>query len=451
MSCSPALLDSAHTRACSLPPLPTTSILINPRFSHSTTATRGKIRPMISQYPSPPPRHTRLSRILRLAGVGAATLAGVAIAAFATVPAAQAQEDFYWYPVLKPSYFYNPAAGFGVGIGLNGRNLFRDGDAARSRNRALQYRQSASLGWASSKPVPGWTGWLVSTNFVRNLREEFYGEGPGSLPTSAQTIHRQHALAELRRSQRVSGSFWIQARVGVRIDHLLNYRPSDPENVAPPELIAELQTRESEGTRLTTEGGVDFGFTVRRTVVQIGSTLRLRDGTANHAVLSLAADRSWPLAGNRSLTVRLMLDRSVHRGEQVPYYFLPRLDTRLAPGWNRFRFYGNDRLVLGATYVHPIFEILKSHAFEAVINLGLSQVYEDIANDFSPRVAVAPDRASFRGNVPLEPTLGLGSRLVSRQSGEELASVIIGFSAEGIQIGSLKITQRLSDWFPGLR
>lgn len=364
---------------------------------------------------------------------------------------AQAQEEFYWYPVIKPSYFYNPAAGFGVGIGLNGRNLFRDGDATRSRNRALQFRQSASLGWASSKPTPGWTGWLVSTNYVRNLREDFYGEGPGSLPTYAQTLHRQHALAEVRRSQKISDSFWIQARAGVRVDHLLNYRPSAPENTTPPETLIELEARESEGARLTSLGGVDFGFTVKKTVFQIGSTFRMRNGEANHAVVSLVADRSWPLAGNRSLTVRLMLDRSVHRADQVPYYFLPRLDTRLAPGWSRFRFYGNDRLVVGATYVHPIFEILKSHAYEALINVGLSQVYDDIAEDFSPRVAVAPDRASFRGAVPLEPTLGVGSRLVSRQTGEELASVIVGFSAEGFQIGSLKITQRLSDWFPGLR
>ncbi|NNE70635.1 MAG: hypothetical protein HKN29_09775, partial [Rhodothermales bacterium] len=170
-----------------------------------------------------------------------------------------AQESFYWYPIFKPNYFWAPSAGYGAGIGLNGRNLFLDGDAGRSRHRIQQFRQSTSIGWATSKPQPGWTGWLVVTNVVRHLREEFYGEGPGALVTSRQIIHRNRATAEVRRSQALGGSAWIQAAGGIRLDHVLNFHPDIPGSTLPVETTAELNRIEAAGVQAALQGSLDLG------------------------------------------------------------------------------------------------------------------------------------------------------------------------------------------------
>lgn len=375
--------------------------------------------------------------VLALAGLG--------------IKPAIAQDSFSWYPVLKPAYFYSPSAGFGVGTGINGRHLLASGDAIRMRTRVQQYRQSSSLGWASGSPELGWTGWMANLNLVRNLHEGFYGEGPSSAAADEQVVNRQQASLQLRRSQGLQRGAWLQARVAMRLDHLLSFRPADPERTPQSSLLAELEARSAEGRQLSFEGGIDAGLPVLEGVLQVSSTLRVRESKLIQAVVGLVADRTWLLGGHRTLTARVMLDRTVHQSGDLPYYFLPRLDDRLAPGWDRFRFYGNDRIVLGATYVHPIFEILKSHAYEGVVNVGLSQVYDDVFKDFGARIALSPDRTTFAGRVPLEPTLGIGSRLVSRQSGQVIANVILGFSAEGLQAGTLRITQRLSDWYSVLR
>lgn len=364
---------------------------------------------------------------------------------------AAAQEAFEWFPVFKPAYFYSPSAGFGVGTGISGRHLLASGDAVRMRTRVQQYRQSTSLGWASGQPEFGWSGWMVNLNLIRNLHEGFYGRGPSSAAAEEQVVHRQQASLELRRSQAIRAGAWIQPRLAVRLDHVLSFRAADPEVTPALGLVSELQARDAEGRRLSFEGGIDAGLPFFQGAAQVSTTLRATDGDLVQAVVGVVVDRTWLLGGHRTITARLMLDRTVHQSDDVPYYFLPRLDDRLAPGWDRFRFYGNDRIVLGATYVHPILEILKSHAYEGLVNIGLSQVYDDVFSDFRAGIAIAPDRAGFAGSVPLEPTMGVGSRLVSRQSGQVIASVILGFSAEGLQAGTLRVTQRLSDWYSVLR
>lgn len=291
----------------------------------------------------------------------------------------------------------------------------------------------------------------MNLNLVRNLHEGFYGEGPSSAAADEQVVHRHEAKLELRRSQPIGGGAWIQPRLAVRLDHLMTFRAADPLATPRPELLDELLAREEEGSRVSFEGGIDAGLPFSQGAVQLSSTLRVKDGDLVQAVVGVVLDRTWLLGGHRTITALLTLDRTVHRSDGVPYYFLPQLDDRLAPGLDRFRFYGNDRIVLGATYVHPIFEILKSHAYEGLINFGLSQVYDDVFQDFGARIAISPDGSTFAGSVPLKPTMGIGSRLVSRLSGAVIGSVILGFSAEGLQAGTLRITQRLSDWYSVLR
>lgn len=291
---------------------------------------------------------------------------------------------------------------------------------------------------------------MVGTRLYRNLHEGFYGEGPTSLPAWEQVVNRRVAHSELRRAQSLGSGLWIQARLGVRRDQLRNFRAEAPA-LASSEVTEHLQRLVSDGPQTSFEVGLDAGRYVQAGGVQVHLTGRIGNGELLHVIAGLVLDRTWHFSRHRRLTGRLLLDRTLYRQDWLPYYFLPRLDARLAPGWNRFRFFGNDRLVAGATYVHPLIEILKSHAYEAIFNLGLSQVYDDIGAQFSPRIAVSPERSTLSGRAPLEPTFGVGSQLVSRKDGGVIASVILGFSVEGLQAGTLRITQRLSEWYTVLR
>lgn len=362
----------------------------------------------------------------------------------------KAQESFSWYPVFKPQYFYSPSAGFGVGVGVNGENLLRAGDAVRLRTRTQQFRQSLELGWATRSPEPGYRGLMMTASLYRNVREGFYGVGPAAPVADEQNARRVSAEVGLRRSFRAGGGVWVQPRLDVTVDRFLGHedaRPTEGADVFEAYLNG-LRARDAFGTLSL---GLDLARPVGPVTIQAHGTTRFSGDGLVHVLGGVLAD--WPVyrSGHRELSVRALLDRSFHVDEDLPYWFLPRLDDRLAPGLDRFRFYARDRLVLGAEYVHPILEILRSHAYEAVLHVGLAQVYDDIGRQVSLRFEAGPDRTAPLGRIPLEPTFGIGSRFVSRQSGKVIASAMLGFSAEGLQATTFRFSQRLSGWNSSVR
>ncbi|MFT5144197.1 MAG: hypothetical protein ACI80V_003810 [Rhodothermales bacterium] len=385
-----------------------------------------------------------LSRILRIC------LAFLLILTFAA-SGARAQDSFFWYPVLKPHYFYSPSAGFGAGLGINGQNLLRSGDRSRSRLRLQQFRQSGSVAWASDSPSVGWSGWMATLKGYRHVQEGFYGRGPSSRPSFKRDLNRVELSGEIRRAFSLPGGTWVQPRVLARLDRVVgfgNAHGGEPSG----RTLTHLDGLVAAGTSMTVGMGLDLGWSVSpQTLLQAHLDIRRAPQGVRQAVAGVFADRTWLLPNRGRVTARILVDHTLTQSGEVPFYLLPKLDDALAPGWDRFRFYGNDRIVLGATYVHPVLEILKSHVYEGIVHVGLSQVYNDLFSDFSPRVAWAPDRQSFGSGVPLEPTFAIGSQLVARKSGHVLLAATLGISAEGFIATSFQITQRLSGWFPAVR
>jgi hypothetical protein len=379
-----------------------------------------------------------------------AYLAFLLILTFTASPV-RAQDSFFWYPVVKPHYFYSPSAGFGAGLGINGENLLQTGDRSRSRLRIQQFRQSGSVAWASNRPATGWSGWMATLRGYRHVQEGFYGIGPSSSPSFKQDLNRVQLIGEARRAFSLPGKTWIQPRVSVRLDRLVGFggiRDGEPSA----DLLSHLDGLVAAGTSTTVGLGLDLGWSpTPETLLQAHLDTRRGQRAVRQTVLGILANKTWLLPNRGRLTTRLLVDHTLSRSGEVPFYLLSRLDDDLAPGWARFRFYGNDRFVVGATYVHPLLDILRSHVYEGILQVGLSQVYNDLVSDFSPRVAWAPDRENFGSGVPLEPTFAIGSQLVARKSGRVLLAATLGVSAEGVIATSFQITQRLSGWFPLVR
>lgn len=320
------------------------------------------------------------------------------------------------------------------------------GDAVRLRSRAQWFRQSVDLGWASDSPGEGFDGWMISARTYRNLHESFYGLGPSSRKRSERYADHRLIQTQIRRSIQLPGSAWAQIWVEQRLDIVRGHEPVGDS--APPSPHLDLLTEQGEYGLWTV--GLDVGLTSRWAGLQFH--LRSTSGDASHELFGVVVDRTWRLGSDRFLTARFMLDRTLESSRDVPYFLLPRLDDRLAPGWDRNRFYGNDRVVMGLVFVQPIFRVLKSHRYEGLVHLGLSQVYDDVAEDFDLRVALGPHRDGLAsGAVPLEPTLGIGSRFVALRGGNVIASAMLGFSAEGLQATTFRVTHRLSAWRPSVR
>jgi hypothetical protein len=367
------------------------------------------------------------------------------------VPHSSAQDRMEWEPVPLPSAFYSPTSGFGLGVGWNVRNVALPQDDGRIRARAQQYRQSVSLGWASSPPTGAESGFALVLKGYRNLRESFYGTGPGALKSDEQVLQRNEVLGEFRFRWRLTPVLWIQPRVEFRLGKLASFRPeanSPPEGNAVTNLEQLRRYGRVTGTSLGVDAGWTFGAGHR---AQFHFTTRRYSQSVRQTTGGVLVEGSVPVGAASRIEARFSLDRTFSRSEFLPYYLQPRLDDRLAPGWDRFRFYGNDRFVLGVTYIWPLVSILKSHVVQGVAAVTIAQVYDDVRKQFSARVAVAPDRSALDGRVPLEPTFALGWELVSLRKGTASAQVTVGVSAEGLVTTGFRIRQDLSDWYSAIR
>ncbi len=354
-------------------------------------------------------------------------------------------------PVPLPSAFYSPTNGFGAGVGWNLRHAVIPDDHGRLRIRAQQYRQSIELDWASARPGGTESGVVVSLFGFRNLRERYYGLGPSAARSEELILKRNEMRSEIRGRFVSETGLWIQPRALFRIGKLASFQPA---RGAPDggDAITHLNKLTASGRLAGFDLGMDTGWTSKSGAsVQFHLTRRSYGSSIGQTVGGFLLQQSIEFTPARRLAFRASLDRTLWRTEFLPYFLQPRLDDRLAPGWDRFRFYGNDRLVLGATYLWPLVSILRSHVIQGVAALTVSQVYDDLFEQFSPSIALAPNRENFDGNVPLEPTFGLGWQLLSLRDGNTPIQVTLGFSAEGFVTTAFRVRQDLSHWYSAIR
>ena len=342
--------------------------------------------------------------------------------------------------MLNPLSLYSAVYGFGLEASASLYHVPVSGSRIRVSVWPSVRRQLAMLEIEAPDPV-------VSPLFVhghillsRNRAYRFYGVGPLSEEGDRTELDRDGLDAELglglqARGRRALAIPYVRyAGQEVKVDPVdLSGIPEqvgvtgasvDPARPVPGRglafgLKAELDGRDDP---LAPRLGVVVQARVERYTSIADQGLSL-----SYDVFDGLVAGYLPMPFGHVLVGRGIFTTTSNRGDlALPFYHLPVLDWRLMPGYERNRFVGPDRLLLQAEYQAPVFPLGTFAELEAVVLVGVGNVYDDIGEQFRAAVEFGNDVARADGTVALRPSFGVGFKVGS------FLHWIVGFSPEDV-------------------
>lgn len=363
----------------------------------------------------------------------------------------------------RPKLFLTPiwsrTTGFGIGGGLEVDHLIRAGTRLRVVARPGQHVGRYGVTFYTSDPHRARLYGIVNGYYETTGRQWYYGLGPASDASTRFTVERSRVEAELR-----AGATWLDGRLFVQ--PLLRLTQHRVEGFRPWKDASLDALREQSrtnllfttgGSDLTGEGtvfsgvwyGLSAGFdtrtelnrpergllvqaTAERYAPTGGPEVRL-DRIGGAAYVFVPTGRFIPIGpGGQVLAFRLLVEHARARGQQpVPFFFLPSLGAAEIAGFGRDRFFGNDLLALGLEYHILLFDAFGIAGIEGLFSLHAGNVYDDLTEQFTPRLTFEKHLEAGAGTVPLRPALGVGMRVVSLFDDRVYMQATVGLTPEG--------------------
>ncbi len=400
---------------------------------------------------------------------GAQGLAGAQVPAGAQGPAGApaAGDGVRRTPYLNlrvyPLALWGPKAGFGAAAGLVAHHVLRDGSVALLTVAPAQYQQVGTLSLATAHPERARRYGVATLRAENTVRRWYHGTGPASDRDDRVAVRKASVEGDLRVGVGLLGRrLVVQPRLGLRYDAVRSAyaveggafeRLDGPSRTA---LDAALGTRPASRDRLThLVAGLDVTFDVRDRAYLPMRGVLLHARAERWDALEALDLRFWrvvaeaqgvvPLGGRHRLVARALAWRTEPRGNApVPFYLLPTLDGRLAPGFARDRFVGRDALLGSLTYRFPLAAPLGLVLAEGFVGAYALNAYDDVTEQFAARLSFGADVDAPRAaRVPLRPSAAVGLRLGPLFRDNALASVALGVSPEGVTAVRLRATYRL--------
>lgn len=360
-------------------------------------------------------------------------------------------------PRFYPGSFYSNTYGFGIGVGIEVQNAVGSGSSLLFAVRPAEHRGLYSASLYTADPYESSVFGFLSVLFGDTGRQRFWGLGPYSSRSNLVYVERKYIEVETRLGLRPHGTQLIlQPGLQFVYSNAIDYQIEGNLSDLDPASIENLQSLLSDQNDEIP--GVAIGFE---------TALDSRDsmaGTRHGMLLQATAYRWWlftrqvsaynrfslssygfiPISRKGTLALRavLMLTRAQPRTD-IPFFFLPRLDRRLIPGFPSYRFYDRDVLVFGAEYRHHLLNILDLTGIEVLFSLNAGSVYQNVFNDFAASVSLKKDLRKENPVPSLRPTAGLGFRLFSASADRVYFTGMLGLSAEGFSLLTFRFVSDL--------
>lgn len=373
----------------------------------------------------------------------------------AAPPAALAQQTSAEPEVsakFYPEALWGPTPGFGIGVGVEVENV----PAARMRFLATaqpaQHEGLYSLAFTTADLHAAPRYLLLKTRYATTGRQWFYGLGPAAAEGDRIAVEKRSFDAALRFGQRFfGGRLLAEPRLALRADGARDFENDDDGAFARLDPASQENLRASlgrlpgsqraqlglaPGLRLAFDTRDQRGLTTRGFYAEAAAhqyeSLDDLDLRFRQYAFSAYGFLPMPLGERHVLALRAQLALTDRLGgARVPFYLLPVLEDRLLPGFPRDRFFGHDRLALGAQYRFPVWNAFGLLELEGFLGAGAGSVYDDLGEQFDLALtfddALAPNRESY----PLRPTASTGLRLLPLFRDQAFFSVAAGYSAEG--------------------
>ena len=375
-------------------------------------------------------------------------------------------------PIIAPSALYSPTRGFGIGGGVAVWNVARTGDRLQVEGRLTQRYQSGWGSYSTGNPGRSRLYGLVGAGATTTSRYPYYGNSPRYNRDAKLDIDRVAFEVEGRVGWAPFGprTVVLQPTVQFRYDELRDYAAArdgalglaDPEDLRALDALRDdprhgvlaglsvlLDTRDDE---IMPRSGVVVQSSVQQFVATDTTALRFTRGQGTVTLFHPALFEIPFLPEPGAFFVRANLVVTRQGGvEPLPYMYLPNLNQELLVGFPTSRFRGRDAASLAAGVRGVIAQAIGAFLVEGMSFVMVGASYDNISDDFTPRVTFDPAAVDPAGRVPLRPSVAVGLNVHFIDRERPLLGLVLGAGPEGLTSASFRIVYPLRWYRPSIR
>lgn len=375
-------------------------------------------------------------------------------------------------PRLAPSALYSSNRGFGIGGGVAVDNLTWRGSLGALDVRVQQFALGATASLYTGDPLDTRVYAGLVTSASTTTRRLFFGVGPFTSGNQPLFLPHDEVSAEALVGVSPFGTTVLRVQPSVRyvLDRTAGVRADGPAQLASlapasQAAVAPVLARTLEGVSVGVEVATDlrdwapypktgvFAAVEARRFAGIGGQELTFNRYSMQSVGYLPLDgRTALIASFIGVVTRQGDGDGDGLADPIPYFYLPTLDDRVAVAYRQDRLTARDVLAVGLGLRVPVADFIGVYGVDALIVGYLGNAYDDVFEQFSPRVTFRQDPlAGTSGRAALRPALGLGLGVVNLDKERVVLGALIGVGAGGITVATLRAAYNLRDSRPLFR
>lgn len=366
-----------------------------------------------------------------------------------------------------PAAIYGPMAGIGFGAGVSIDHLGRTGSEFLLSAWTTEHRGEYRAAFATANPFTAKTYAILDTRYATNGRYWFHGVGPASPRDNRIAANLESADMRLRLGYRPgNGPLVIQPTIGLSRHTLHGFR-EDYRAIG-----RQLRGRSMESIGLASSVHGKYNWSNHRTGVigglQLAFDTRDRAHLATRGLLVELTGQRYesldnldlhfnrydantyaflPLAPHHVLTARARLTITgsqsavVGSTSTLPFYLLPRLGAHDVPGFDRHRYFDNDRLIFSLGYRFPLYRYRDIVIVSGEVAGHAANVYEDVSEQAAFAIDARETFSDDRATYPLQAAGSVGLYIAPLFRDDLFLETAVGLSADGVSAVQFKMVQ----------
>ncbi|HEX7072179.1 MAG TPA: hypothetical protein VF190_15305 [Rhodothermales bacterium] len=346
-----------------------------------------------------------------------------------------------------PGALYSSTVGIGIGLGYEFEGLLGRNSSLLLIAKPSIHRGIYELSYTTQDPRAGKPYVHVAAYYEDTGRTRFYGLGPFSDGDRRVFIDDEFLRLRFTGGIPLERGRWIVQPlvefVNVDIDSFRNDDAEAFERMFPESQASLVSAAAFDGSVRWGAAGIELGRYFARDPARSGSSIQFTlerwepiDADGEGFFRTSGAVLFDEAVAGRQIIGRIAYS-AVTGTDDVPYFLLPRLGSRLLPGFAKYRFRGNSMLVANAAVEQPLFSLYDYAGIDLVLTAGVGSVYDHFGDQFTPRISF-DDRIEPGGRAPLRPAAGAGFRIYVGERPLEV-TVIAGFSAERTSLVTFRV------------
>ncbi len=376
-------------------------------------------------------------------------------------------------PRVAPSALYSTSKGIGIGGGVGIRNVGWTGSDLVVDVRLQQRAQGADVTFFTGDPYDELVHGLFNVGGSTTQRRRYYGLGPYTLTNNQINLYHDAAQAEARLGVYPLGTTVLLVQPGLRF---LYDRSGGINEDATTGDFGELDPASQQAVTIA-QGDPRRALSLG---IEVATDLRdwpayPRSGSfftaeARHQIAlgdhELTLDRYaasaigyLPIRGRKTILFRGIgvITRSADldddgEGDDIPFYYLPTLDDRVAAPFKQERLTGRDILAVGAGFRVPVVDFIGVYGIDALVMGYVGNAYDNVFEQFKLGVSFSESsQPEPGGGALLRPALGLGLGVVNLDKERVVVGGLLGVGPGGITLATLRIAYDLRDSRPLFR